>query len=215
MSAAAFDPVARLGAFRYEDPRLACRTGYPVRDGCPPGIVLLPQPEEEAGSVWTGDYGTVRGAGRDRKVSPAVWTANGLHASSLQSQQLLELAAVEPHDGLSVYQDHRNGASTGQAYQLIRGFRMIQQVDISKRDPFRRKKLFRRLTRTSRRGRVNNDLSVAHGASSFQVINLLPPGPAPPGLGRCWRDPCRNTAPQDDRGPFSWPAASGSSLRCP
>lgn len=73
----------------------------------------------------------------------------------LETQQPLEAAAVKSDNHLVVHGDDWDRQLAGLLNQLLPGLGVLGHVDILKRDPLRRKKLFRQLAGHSRRGRVD------------------------------------------------------------
>lgn len=73
----------------------------------------------------------------------------------LKSQEPLESSPVKSDNHLVVHGDDWDRQLASLLNQLLPGLGVLRHVDILKRDPLRRKKLFRQLAGHSRRGRVD------------------------------------------------------------
>lgn len=97
-----------------------------------------------------------------------VITRVSLSAARLrESQELPEPAAVEADYHLVADQDDGRGPRAGFANELLAGGRIACDVLRFERNPFGRKKLSGCGARRSPRGRVDDDLRMAHRWSSF------------------------------------------------
>ena len=83
------------------------------------------------------------------------------------SQGPLEFASVEAHNDLAVHQDDGGPALAGLFDDLFPGLGILGNIDVGVGNPFRRKKLFRRIAPRSARGRVDGDLLLDHQRPSF------------------------------------------------
>jgi hypothetical protein len=78
------------------------------------------------------------------------------------SQEPLQLSAVEPDNDLVVYHDDGHGHAPGSGDQFLAGLRVLCDVLGRELNAVGRKKLFRRVTRLSGRGPVDGDLPRRH-----------------------------------------------------